>query len=56
MIAWLVTDFPEPDSPTIARVLPFSTEKSTPSTAFTRPSSVGNWTLRSRTSRNAWVT
>src|SRR3954447_7006117 len=55
MIAWLVTDLPDPDSPTIASVRPFSTEKSTPSTALTMPSSVGNWTRRSRTSRNGWL-
>ena len=40
MIVRQVTDLPEPDSPTIPRVWPFSTEKVTPSTAFTMPSSV----------------
>ena len=36
----LVTDFPEPDSPTTARVSPRSRWKLTPSTALTVPSSV----------------
>ena len=52
MIAWLVTDLPEPDSPTMASVLFLSTWKDTPSTAPTMPSSVGNWTARSSTLRN----
>ena len=48
-----VTLLPQPDSPTIASVLPFSTEKETPSTAPTMPSSVRNCVFRSRTSRSA---
>ena len=44
-----VTDLPEPDSPTMPRVLPFSRLKVRPSTALTTPSSVGKWTLRSVT-------
>ena len=40
-----VTDLPEPDSPTMPRVLPFSSEKVSPSTDFTSPSSVGKWHL-----------
>ena len=40
MIVRHVTLLPEPDSPTIPSVLPFSTEKETPSTALTMPSSV----------------
>ena len=52
-IAWLVTDLPEPDSPTMPSVLPRSSVKLSPSTARTRPSSVGNCTRRSRTSRKA---
>ena len=32
-----VTDFPEPDSPTTAKVSPFFKSKLTPSTAFTKP-------------------
>ena len=55
MIAALVTLLPEPDSPTIASVLPLSTVKDTLSTAFSNPSSVGKVTQRSRTSRNAPV-
>ena len=50
---WLVTDLPDPDSPTMPIVLPRSSVKDSPSTALTRPSSVGKWTFRSRTSRNA---
>ena len=34
-----VTDFPEPDSPTMPSVLPRSRSKLTPSTALTTPSS-----------------
>jgi len=40
MIVRQVTLLPQPDSPTIPSVLPFSTEKLTPSTALTIPSSV----------------
>ena len=36
----LVTDFPEPDSPTTPRVWPSGMLMDTLSTAFTRPSSV----------------
>src|ERR671930_121615 len=53
MIVRQVTLLPEPDSPTIPSVSPFSTEKLTPSTALTIPSSVRKWVLRSRTSRSA---
>src|SRR3954471_2584546 len=45
----LVTDFPEPDSPTIPSVLPRATSKESPSTARTMPSSVLKLTCRSRT-------
>jgi hypothetical protein len=41
-----VTDFPEPDSPTIARVSPSSTENETPSTARTTPSRVAICVLK----------
>src|SRR5262249_11770708 len=44
---------PQPDSPTIPSVFPFSTEKLTPSTAFTMPSSVRKYVFRSLTSRRA---
>ena len=40
MIVRQVTLLPQPDSPTMPSVLPFSTEKLTPSTALTMPSSV----------------
>ena len=45
-----VTDFPDPDSPTIATTSPRSSVNDTPSTARTRPSSVTNETCRSSTS------
>src|SRR5689334_12045316 len=47
-----VTLLPEPDSPTMPSVWPFSSEKVEPVTAWTMPSSVSNRTLRSLTSRN----
>src|SRR4051794_15120002 len=50
-IAELDTDLPEPDSPTIPSVLPFSRSKESPSVALTTPSGVGKWTLRSLTER-----
>src|SRR6266480_2706573 len=53
MIAWLVTDLPDPDSPTMPSVWPRSTSKVSPSTALTTPSPVGKCTRRSRTERNA---
>src|SRR5829696_1431814 len=56
MMARLVTLLPEPDSPTIPRVWPRSSEKLTPSTALTTPSSVSKWTRRSRTSSSAMPT
>ena len=40
MIESAVTDFPQPDSPTMPSVLPSATEKETPSTAWTAPSRV----------------
>src|SRR5205085_10184888 len=53
MIVRQVTLLPEPDSPTIPSVLPFSIEKLTPSTALTMPSSVRKYGLRSLTSSRA---
>ncbi len=50
MIVRQVTLLPQPDSPTMPRVCPFSTEKLTPSTALTMPSSVRKCVFRSRTS------
>ena len=44
-----VIDLPEPDSPTMANVRPDQISKLTPRTASTRPASVANDTLRSRT-------
>src|SRR6267154_1441741 len=41
-----VTDFPEPDSPTIPTVSPSATSKLTPSTALTTPAWVKKWVLR----------
>ena len=48
-----VTLFPEPDSPTTPSVFPRSTEKLTPETACTIPSSVRKLVRRSLTSRSA---
>ena len=48
-MAELDTDLPEPDSPTMPRVLPRSRVNVRPSTALTTPSAVGKWTLRSLT-------
>ena len=50
-----VTDLPEPDSPTIPSVFPFSKEKESPSTAFTKPSSVGKLTERFLTSKKLLI-
>src|SRR5215469_1768232 len=52
-MAWLVTDLPEPDSPTMPRIWPRARSNDRPSTALTRPSVVGKCTRRSRTDRNA---
>ena len=46
------TDFPQPDSPTIANTSLRRTSYDTPRTASTRPSSVGNDTFRSSTFSN----
>src|SRR6185369_4537030 len=53
MIESAVTDFPQPHSPTMPSVFPFSSEKLMPSTACTTPSRVKKWVLRSLTSRTA---
>ena len=47
--------FPEPDSPTMARVSPVCTPKETPLTAQKTPSSAGKPTLRFSTSRRAML-
>ena len=49
--AWLVTDLPEPDSPTMPRISPRSSSNDSPSTLLTMPSSVGKCTRRSSTTR-----
>ena len=49
MTAIAVVDLPEPDSPTIASVSPAARSRSTPSTAWTVPSTVRNSTATSRT-------
>ena len=49
MIDIAVTDLPQPDSPTTPRRSPAFTLKETPSTAFTTPSSVEKYVLRSST-------
>ena len=46
MTASIETDFPEPDSPTIASTSPASTESDTPSTALNQPEAVSNSTVR----------
>lgn len=46
-----MTDLPEPDSPTIPRVCPLSTEKDTSSTAWTMPLRVWKRVVRLDTSR-----
>jgi hypothetical protein len=43
MIERLVTDLPQPDSPTKPRVLPRSTVRLTPSTDFTMPRGDRKW-------------
>ena len=53
MIASEVTDLPEPDSPTTARVSPRSTLNEMSFDACTKPSSVGKLTVRFLTSRKA---
>jgi len=53
MIVRQVTLLPDPDSPTIPSVRPFSIENVTPSTALTIPSSVLKYVFRSRTSSSA---
>src|SRR5471030_3082818 len=52
MMVCVETLLPDPDSPTIPRVLPASTANVTFRTAFTTPSGVWNETLRSSTSSN----
>jgi hypothetical protein len=52
MIAWAVTDLPDPDSPTRATVLPFGTSNDSPSTARKLPLSVLKSTFRSRIDRS----
>src|SRR5918911_5260014 len=51
-----VTLLPDPDSPTTPSVSPGEMASETPSTAFTTPSSVGKWTLRSFTSSRGSAT
>ncbi len=46
MIAWAQTDFPEPDSPTRATVLPAGTRNETPRTAFSVAPSSAKSTCR----------
>src|SRR5262249_10817095 len=55
MIDSAVADFPQPDSPTIARVPPASRQKLTPSTACTRPCRPKNCIRRSSTSSSAML-
>ena len=55
MIDITVTLLPEPDSPTMPSTCPASSVNETPSTARTRPFSVRNETLRSRTSSSGVI-
>src|SRR4051794_2380438 len=50
--AYDVTDFPDPDSPTMPSVSPLATEMLTCCTALTMPRRVANSTVRSLTSSN----
>ena len=52
-MARFVTLLPEPDSPTMPSVSPRRSVNERPETALTMPSSVGNCTARSRTSRSS---
>ena len=52
-MAWVQTDLPDPDSPTMPTVSPAATSKDTPRTAWTSPSSVGKVTDRSLTESSA---
>ena len=51
IIAWLITDLPEPDSPTRATVEPFGTLKEAFLTARTRPSGKSKPTSKLLTDR-----
>src|SRR6478752_4487674 len=55
VMVWVATLLPEPDSPTMARVVPRSTSKESPRTASNTPSGVLKATRRSRTSRRDMV-
>ena len=46
MSVWTVTDLPEPDSPTMPRISPFSTVNDILSTAFTTPLRVWKYVFR----------
>src|SRR5882672_5560263 len=50
-----VTVLPQPDSPTTATVSPWSTVRSTPSTACNQPSSVAKWVFNPRISSRCAV-
>ena len=50
-MAFDATDFPDPDSPTIARVSPSCRVKLTPRTAETGPANVSNVIVKSSTSK-----
>ena len=50
---YAVTDFPDPDSPTMPRTFPWSRLKDTPFTAFTSPASVKKLVCRFLTSKSA---
>src|SRR5215469_6200435 len=51
MIAWAITDFPDPDSPTRQTISPAATLRLALLTAFARSAPTGSMTVRSRMSR-----
>ena len=53
MMLMLVTVFPDPDSPTMAKISPGDTLKDTPSTARTTPSTLAKYVHRLQTSKIA---
>ena len=55
MMESMLTLLPQPDSPTIPRLSPFSTEKEIPRTADTFPADVSNQVWRFFTSSKCWL-
>ena len=55
MMEYAVTDFPEPDSPTMPSTFRRSRLKDTPLTAFTSPAGVKKEVCKSRTCNNSAI-